>query len=294
MTLIHAPQLCLGTVQFGLPYGITNHTGQVPELEVHRILDLAAASGISLLDTAQAYGTAETVLGRCWPADAPRRLISKLPAEARRQSWDDSLITSLRRLQTPKLEGLLLHRASDLLAPDGDELLNWLEGLRNRGQVERIGVSIYEASELDGLPLDRLQLVQLPVSVYDQRLLQDGTIKRLLDLGIAVHVRSVLLQGLLLQAPDHWPDHLSAGFRDHHARWLDHLHQEGISPLAGALGFVHACEGVEAVLIGVVAVHELAQVIEAWSQAKESTLEAPMDWGWENEVDLDPRSWPPR
>ena len=294
MTMTFAPQLCLGTVQFGLPYGITNHAGQVPEEEVRRILDLAASSGISLLDTAQAYGTAEKVLGSCWPADAPRRLISKLPAKAPRQRWEESLITSLQRLQTPKLHGLLLHRAADLLAPDGDELLNWLEGLRNRGQVERIGVSIYEASELDDLPLDRLQLVQLPVSVYDQRLIHDGTIKRLQDLGIAVHVRSVLLQGLLLQAPNHWPDHLSAGFREHHARWLDHLYQEGVSPLAGALGFVHACEGVEAVLVGVVAVQELAQVIEAWSQPKVSTLEASLNWGWENAVDLDPRSWPPQ
>ena len=290
----HASQLCLGTVQFGLPYGITNQAGQVPEAEVRRILDLAAASGISLLDTAQAYGTAETVLGRCWPTEAPRRLISKLPAGAPRQSWEESLITSLQRLQAPKLDGFLLHRASDLLAPDGQALMDWLEGLRYRGLVERIGVSIYDASELEGLPLDRLQLVQLPLSVYDQRLVRDGTVNRLQDLGIAVHVRSVLLQGLLLQSPQQWPDHLPPAFRGHHARWLEHLHQEGLSPLAGALGFVRACEGVEAVLVGVVAGQELAQVLEAWSQAEASPPEAPLDWAWENAVDLDPRRWPPR
>ena len=160
--MTHAPELCLGTVQFGLSYGITNQAGQVPEPEVRRILDLAAASGISLLDTAQAYGTAETVLGRCWPTHSPRRLISKLPAGAPRQSWEESLITSLQRLQESKLDGFLLHRATDLLAPDGEALLDWLEGLRDRELVERIGVSIYDASELEGLPLDRLQLVQFP------------------------------------------------------------------------------------------------------------------------------------
>lgn len=292
--MTHAPQLCLGTVQFGLPYGITNQVGQVPEEEVRRILDLAAASGISLLDTAQAYGTAETVLGHCWPTDAPRRLISKLPAGAPRQSWEESLITSLQRLQAPKLDGFLLHRASDLLAPDGDALLDWLEGLRDRGLVGRIGVSIYDASELEGLPLDRLQLVQLPLSVFDQRLIHDGTVSRLQDLGIAVHVRSVLLQGLLLQSPHQWPDHLSTAFRDHHARWLEHLHQEGLSPLAGALGFVRACNGVEAALVGVVSGQELAQVLQAWSQAEASPPQAPLDWAWENVEDLDPRRWPLR
>jgi len=292
--MTHTPQLCLGTVQFGLPYGVTNQAGKVAEAEVRRILDLAASSGIELLDTAQAYGTAETVLGRCWSADVPRRLISKLPAGAGRQSWEESLITSLQRLQAPKLDGFLLHRASDLLAPDGESLLKWLEGLRDRGLVDRIGVSIYDASELDGLPLDRLQLVQLPLSVYDQRLIRDGTVGRLQDLGIAVHVRSVLLQGLLLQSPHHWPDHLSSAFRDHHARWLGHLHKGGLSPMAGALGSVRACEGLEAVLVGVVSARELAQVLQAWSQAEAATPEAPLDWAWENMVDLDPRRWPPR
>lgn len=292
--MTHAPQLCLGTVQFGLPYGVTNQAGQVPEEEVSRILNLAAASGIALLDTAQAYGTSETALGRCWPTGAPRRLISKLPAGTARESWDERLLTTLQRLQAPKLDGFLLHRASDLLAPDGGELLDWLEGLRDRQLVERIGISIYEASELEGLPLDRLQLVQLPLSVYDQRLICDGTVGKLQDLGIAVHVRSVLLQGLLLQSPEHWPDHLSPAFRNHHARWLEHLHQEGVSPLAGALGFVRDCEGVEAVLCGVVSRKELVEVLESWSQLKGSVSETPERWVWENFVDLDPRRWPPR
>lgn len=288
------PQLCLGTVQFGLPYGIVNQTGQVTESEVRQILDLAATSGISLLDTAQAYGTSETVLGRCWPADAPRRLISKLRPEIVPQSWEVSFQTSLQRLQAPKLDGFLLHRASDLLAPYGKELLDWLEGLRERGLVERIGISIYDASELEDLPLHRLQLVQLPLSIYDQRLICDGTVGRLQDLGIAVHVRSVLLQGLLLQQPANWPTHLSAAFRDHHAQWHEHLHSGGVSPLAGALGFIRSCEGVEAVLVGVVSVQELAQVLLAWSQAEMAPPKASLDWGWQDSLDLDPRRWGPR
>ena len=287
-------QLSLGTVQFGLPYGVTNQAGQVAEVEVSRILDLAATSGIELLDTAQAYGTAEAVLGRCWPTGAPRRLISKLPAGAGRQSWEKSLIASLQRLQSPKLDAFLLHRASDLLAPDGKALLDWLEGLRDRGLVKRTGISIYDPSELEGLPLDRLQLVQLPLSVYDQRLIRDGTVERLQDLGISVHVRSVLFQGLLLQPPQHWPGHLSPAFREHHALWQKHLHQEGVSALHSALSFVRSCEGVESVLVGVVSVQELAQVLQAWSQAETAPAELPLDWAWNDGCDLDPRRWPSR
>ena len=292
--MIQTPELCLGTVQFGLPYGITNQGGQVTTNEVSRILDLAASSGINLLDTAQAYGTAERVLGRCWPTGAPRRLISKLPAGAARQNWEESLIKSLQRLGTSKLDGFLLHCASDLIAPDGKELIDWLEGLRERGLVERIGVSIYEASELEGLPLDRLQLVQLPLSVYDQRPIRDGTISTLQDMGIAVHVRSVLLQGLLLQTPQHWPDHFSPAFRDHHVQWYEHLHQNGVSPLAGALGFVRGCVGVEAVICGVVSREELVEVLKSWSDPNSSFEELSERWAWDNLEDIDPRRWPPR
>ena len=292
MTL--APQLCLGTVQFGLPYGITNQSGQVNESEVRQILRLAVSSGINLFDTAQAYGSAEVVLGRAWPANAPRKLISKLPPGAPRQSWEISLKTSLQRLQTPKLDAFLLHRASDLLSPDGEALLEWLEGLRHRGLVERIGVSIYEASELEGLPLDHLQLVQLPLSVYDQRLVRNDTLARLHQRGIAVHVRSVLLQGLLLQSPQQWPPHLSPMFLEHHSRWLENLHQKGLSQLAGALDFVRACEGVEAIIFGVLTVNELAQVLQAWSHLEDSPLQEYSEWAWDNVMDLDPRHWPTR
>ena len=290
--MTRSPQLCLGTVQFGLPYGITNQAGQVPEAEVRRILDLAAASGISLLDTAQAYGTAETVLGRCWPTGAPRLLISKLPAGAPRQSWEESLMTSLHRLQASMLHGFLLHRASDLLAAEGEALLEWLEGLRHRGLVGHIGVSIYEASELIGLPLDRLQIVQLPVSVYDQRLINDGTVRKLNELGISVHARSIFLQGLLLQSTNQWPAHLSDSFRCHHERWLEYLRQKRLSPLAGALGFIRDYLDVEAALCGVVSSRELSEVLQAWNQLGNATSEMLQDWSWGNIVDIDPRTWP--
>ena len=264
--MTHTPQLCLGTVQFGLPYGITNQNGQVAEAEVCKILNHAAASHIELLDTAQAYGTAENVLARCWPTNAPRRLISKLPKGLPPESWEQTLMKSLQRLQVSKLDCYLVHCAADLVAMDGGALLDWLEGLRERGIVDRIGVSIYEGSDLDGLPLERLQLVQLPLSVYNQQLVRDGTIDRLLEKGIAIHARSVFLQGLLLQSSQNWPNHLSIAFRSHHAHWLKHLDEKDMSPIVAALGFVSSFKAVEAVLIGVDSKSELVQILQAWSQ----------------------------
>ena len=286
------PQLCLGTVQFGLSYGITNKRGKVPEAEVRRMLKLASQSGIELLDTAQAYGSAESVLGRCWPTNASRRLISKLPAKANPESWEKNMSKSLKRLKSPKLDTFLLHRASDLLGSNGKALLNWLEDLRARGLVKRIGISIYSASELEGIPLDRLQVVQLPVSIYDQRLIKDGTLTKLQDLDIAIHLRSVLLQGLLVQPAERWPKKFSIGFREHHSRWLKYLEENNISPLEGALAFAYGCGHIEAILVGATSRKELQQLLTSWEKVTQSnrSFEA-KEWAWGSKFEIDPRMW---
>lgn len=288
------PELCLGTVQFGLPYGITNASGHVAEDEVRRILKVAASSGIERFDTAQAYGTSESVLGRCWPSSSPRRLISKLSPDASPESWETRFQCSLELLHVSTLDGFLLHRASALSESDGDQLIDWLESLLARGLVKRIGVSIYDASELDELPLDRLQLIQLPLSLYDQRLLQDGTVSQLKSLGIAIHARSVFLQGLLLQIPEAWPGFLSQEFREHHAECMEQLRQNGLGLLDAAIGFARQCQDLEAVLVGVLTADELNQILQAWQQGWPAGLKPMSHWAWGDTADLDPRCWPAR
>lgn len=292
-----SPQLCLGTAQFGLSYGITNALGQVAESEVSQICEQAASEGIQFLDTAQAYGNAEAVLGRCWPAKAPRRIISKLPPQPDSNcelDWETSFQASLQRLQVPQLDSFLLHRPADLIGEKGEDLLAWLESLRKRGLVRRIGVSIYQASDLDGLPLERFQLVQLPLSLYDQRLLMDGTVAGLRDRGIAVHARSLLLQGLLLNAPEHWPAFLSNEFRQQHQQWRSALASEGLSLLEGALRFARMRDGIEAIVLGVQSSAELAELLVAWRRCQSVDGDLDHRWAWENEQDLDPRCWPTR
>jgi len=287
-----APQLCLGTVQFGLPYGVTNDSGQVRELEVRSILSLAAQAGIQLLDTAQVYGSSETVLGRCWPLAAPRRLISKLLPMTEPKTWELSFQVSLRRLATSSLDAFLLHRSADLTGSNGDLLLTWLESLRSRGLVKRIGVSIYDASELDALPLDRLQLVQLPLSLYDQRFLKDGTIDDLCRAGLEIHARSTFLQGLLLQDPERWPRFLSSPFQDHHRKLKNYLRKYQLTLLDAAIGFSRSCEALEAVLVGVLSVEEMREVLQAWQKPFPAEFGSLFEWAWENAADLDPRFWP--
>ena len=265
------PQLCLGTAQFGLPYGITNPAGQVAEVEVQALLKEAAASGLRFLDTAQAYGDAEAVLGRTLPSGHGFQLITKLPAQNQPSfsaddwlSWERAFQRTLVRLGQPFLEGLLLHNSADLCKPGGEHLWEWLLSLRKRGLARRLGVSIYGPADLDGVPPDLLDLVQLPLSLYDQRLLADGTITRLRAEGCAVHARSLYLQGLLLSPSASWPAWVDSTDRDHHARLEKLSAARGCSLLECALGFARAQEDLEAVVLGLCSLRELEQLLRAW------------------------------
>jgi len=265
------PQLCLGTAQFGLAYGITNAAGQVSESEVAQLLQ-DATSGIRWLDTAQAYGNAESVLGRQLPVGHAFQLISKLPAQPQQRFtaadqplWEQALQASFERLGLQRLDALLLHAPADLGKPGGEWLQEWLLGLRDRRLVQRLGVSIYGAADLDGVDPALLDMVQLPLSLYDQRLLQDGTLARLRARGTAVHARSLYLQGLLLTPAERWPSWVGPEVRLHHHRLEALALERGCQLIELALGFAQMQADLEAVVIGLCSFRELAELQQAWA-----------------------------
>lgn len=294
-----SPQLCLGTAQFGLPYGITNRAGKVSESEVQALLIEARAAGVTLLDTAQAYGDAEEVLGRSLPPGHAFKLISKLAPQPQpaftaddRVEWEQAFTRTCELLGNQGLDTLLVHSALDLIKPGAEHLREWLLSLRGRGLVQRLGVSVYGGTELIDLPSDLLDVVQLPLSLYDQRLLVDGTIDRLLESGCAVHVRSIYLQGLLLSPVASWPAWVDPLVRKHHAR-LEHLAADrGCTLLDLALGFACAQKDLDAVVVGVCSRFELQQLLQVWDQHSPWTKGEWRTWSLPEPGILDPRRWP--
>lgn len=293
------PQLCLGTAQFGLAYGHTNSAGQVSEAEVAKLLTQAQDAGIRYLDTAQAYGNAEMVLGRQLPASHCFKIISKLPAQPQpvfsaqdSDVWEQAFFASCHRLGVQGLDALLLHSPADLRKPGGDHLEAWLLRLRERGLVQRLGISIYSAEDLEGVNPALLDLVQLPLSLLDQRLLQDGTVARLRASGTAIHARSLYLQGLLLTPAEQWPPWVSPEVRaNQHA--LEALAQErGCRLIDLALGFARDQEDLEAVVIGVCRRQELAELSAAWPLTSPLLKIEWRSWALNDQIFLDPRRWP--
>ena len=293
------PDICLGSAQFGMKYGITNEKGQVDKTDVGEILIRANRAGICWLDTAQAYGNAESVLGEQMPEINNFKIISKLPAQKQSEFkkhhielWDQAFYKSCQDLKVDSLHALLLHAPEDLRKQGGTLLEYWLLNLRERGLVERIGISIYSARDLDGINPDLLDLVQLPLSLYDQRLIQDGTIARLNDRGTAIHARSIYLQGLLLTPSSKWPSWISKEARKHQQALEALAEKKGCRLIDLALGFAKAQKLLEAVVFGICSLDEFFALeyewesISPWGEYEWST------WGVDNRAIIDPRLWP--
>ena len=251
-------KLGLGTAQFGGDYGMANKRGRVPQSEVAEILAEACQAGILTLDTAPSYGDSEEAIGRALPAGDRLEIITKTPVfrapsitSQHAQQLLDSFARSLERLKRDSISGLLIHHADDLLCEGGGRLFDAMLSLKARGLVKKIGVSIYTEGHVEGLlRAFSIDLIQVPVNVFDQRLIEGGQLRRLKAAGVEIHARSAFLQGLLVSDPDALPPQLSRATEALRSFQSAAAKLE-LTPAAAALRFLTGVEEIDLIVCGV-------------------------------------------
>jgi aryl-alcohol dehydrogenase-like predicted oxidoreductase len=259
-----ANRLTLGTAQFGLDYGVTNTSGRVTPIQVSEILDRATELGISVLDTASAYGEAEKVLGDLGTTQF--RVVTKLPSlpkgiEVGPQWVIDQVIKSTSKLRRQNVNALLVHNPEDLRGGSGQELIRGLIESKEAGLTQQIGVSIYDPEDLEWISgLLDLDVVQAPMNVFDRRIVESGWLDRLSSSGVETHVRSVYLQGSLVAGVENLPSVFEpwVGKFMEFETWAN---SEGLDLLEAALLFPLSYPKVAKVIIGVVSVHQLERSV---------------------------------
>lgn len=212
-TPLRPSSLMLGTVQFGLSYGVANQAGAPAFSEICAMLEEAAAAGINCLDTAAAYGESEEVLGRALSEISLRDsfyIVSKTlpvpaglsPAEGRAQ-LRGSVERSLQRLKVDWLPLVLLHRDDD------PSHLEALASCQEAGLIKNYGVSMVSPERAASFLADPgLGGIQVPANVLDRRFTESGITRSAHQRGAFVFARSCYLQGLLLMDDASTPPHL--------------------------------------------------------------------------------------
>jgi aryl-alcohol dehydrogenase-like predicted oxidoreductase len=289
-------RLGLGTAQFGLNYGVSNVNGQLDIFEIKKILIRAKNSGVQVLDTAHAYGESEQVLGKCLDNATDFRLVTKTVSfrspsigQAEINKLSENFESSLFKLNRTQIDTLMVHHAEDLLVPGGENIFLKMQEWKSSGKIKKIGVSVYDRFEIEQL-FDRFQfdVVQLPFSVYDQRLLQDGTLTQLRDAKVEIHARSIFLQGVLLMSPVKLPSYLST-LSSHQERYFSYLKSIKVNPLKAAITFVTNRAEISVAIVGVSSNQDFEECVQAASTDLHHDLSG---FAITDKQLIDPRSWP--
>ena len=147
-------KLCLGTVQFGLDYGVVNETGKIKERKVYSILR-QAHKDIEELDTSTQYGNAEKVVGdtthsikKFFYVTTKTRSFENLSVQESLELINKDFEQSRKNLKNNQIRCLLFHNANDLLQEKGKYLFEKAYSFKKNLPKLKVGVSVYCPFEL--------------------------------------------------------------------------------------------------------------------------------------------------
>ncbi|MCK8523334.1 aldo/keto reductase [Aquimarina sp. D1M17] len=196
-------KLILGTVQLGLAYGINNQLGKPTLDKAFQILHTAYDNGIRTLDTAEAYGDSQEVIG-AFQKKYPHKkfnIITKLSVNLslKKDELRNHILSNCETLHTDKLLGYMFHNHQGF--KKNLDLYDEVLKIRNEGIIEKAGISLYTNDEIEDI-IDNysdFDFIQIPFNLFDNQSKRKDVLEKAKAKNIEIHTRSVFLQGLFFK-----------------------------------------------------------------------------------------------
>ena len=267
----HIPRLTLGTVQFGIPYGLRADARAAAQDEVDAALQTAFDAGVTGIDTAAAYGDSEEKIGS-WIERTGNAPLVVTKVHGLDTASEAALIASMRTAADRSRARLRLSRIPVLMVHHFDEYQShktWFdrafEALKDEGVIECSGVSAYSADDYFAIADSGLDAVQIPVNILDWKQIDSGGIRALE--GMIVFARSIYLQGLLLRTPESlWPRLSFAG--ETLEKYIALCRRVGMTQRELAMAFALSVPGITSVVMGCRNAAQVRGNIEVFQGAK--------------------------
>lgn len=291
----HFSRLGLGTAQFGMHYGRFNRDGVPSQAAARNIFQQARKLGFSALDTAHLYGESESVIGKCKDEVFSFEIFTKTPllSESSITTIDTermrvALNNSLKLMRVDFVDGLLVHHAQNLLVPGADRIYEEMLSFKEKGIVKNIGVSVYNGHDAEKIiEKFNIDIVQLPINVFDRRLLDSGVLRRLANSGVKIHARSAFLQGLLVANPESLGSHFKEA-KPILQRFQDAAAASGLSTAHAALHYLLQMPELDRIFVGVESEIQFKDLFSNFPLASEMDYS---EFKIDNEAILNPVLW---
>ena len=254
-------KIALGTVQWGLKYGINNTNGIPSNDELKKIFSIARKNNIDLFDTAVQYGDAEKRI--CKLSIPKDKVITKVGSFSENNNLKDQIADSFKNLERESIYGCLFHNSKDLI--ENRQLWTNLKKYKKEGKINKIGYSLYEPSVLLELLEANIvpDIVQIPYNILDRKF--EPYFGLLKEYNVEIHIRSVFLQGLFFKSVDE----LDSKFEDLISPFneLKEIQvKTKLHVLSLALSFVIQNPSIDYIVLGVETARQLEEIITASKQ----------------------------
>jgi len=280
-------KVVIGTANFNKDYGFKRK--KISKIELEKIFTYLKNKKINFFDTASSYGGAEKIIGQYKLSH--NKVITKLPKVEKKNINNfikKRVKKTLSDTKEKKLYAILLHNASDLLSKKGIEIFKILKRFKTLKITSKIGVSSYDIKEVDKIIKKyKIDIIQIPLSILDQRICKKGWIRKIKNKNIEIHVRSIFLQGLLLEDLRKI-DNKFKKWKKYFKKWDNFCSNNSISKEFGALKFVQS-KNIDKLVIGINSLSELKKNIQILSDKKKIKFTKSLNC--EDEKLLNPFNW---
>jgi uncharacterized protein len=242
-------KIVLGTVQFGLPYGVNTTKKLMDKREVFEILRVAQENGILELDTAIDYGCSmERIEEFTKRSNSNFKVMSKFKK--------NSLSDIKNELE---VDGWYFHSFEEFNQISNNQDV---KSFKRVNSVKRLGVSIYTNDQFDTVIRNEdVDIVQTPMNLLDNFEMKKKYILSAKKMEMDIYVRSVFLQGLFFMPLKRLPPGLMELYEP--LKVIHSLARDYEIPInALALLYPLSIKEIDKVIIGVDSVKQLENNIE--------------------------------
>jgi len=250
-------KLCLGTANFGSKYGFNKK--KITNSELLKIMKIANNNNLYNIDTSFEYFNSHQILRKI--IKKKTKITSKIILDKKSDFLSiKNKILNFNKNSPTKINSLLFHNQKDALQT---RKVNLLKKLKSEGIIRKIGVSVYDFSILKNiLNLWTPDIIQIPINPFNLDFISRKFLKRVKSKKILIFVRSIFLQGILVNRSNNLDKKYEKNLND----WFNFCEKKSIHPVKACIDFCKSIKELDCLIIGVQDSEEFKQIIKFFKQ----------------------------